>query len=209
MDDSKVKRVRQKVKEEFRLGRVRLASLKGEKKLLAQNNQDRERLFAFFKLQGLEKELELNQILLRILMNYSKLASYRGVREGFRIYAYAAELREDRARLHLFEFLRKHPEATNQELVKYLDTKNGRLALLHTPLSDPLWAPLPPVWKSKFKERGLVYCAGAYWKVTLKELPTLMMPYLARIRKMSKAAEINNVLFNWPEIIKRHKRERK
>jgi hypothetical protein len=209
MDGSKAKRVRQKVKQEFRLGRVRLASLKGEKKLLAQNNQDRERLFAFFKLQGLEKELELNQTLLRLLMNYSKLASYRGVREGFRIYAYAAELREDRARFHLFEFLRKHPEATNQELVKYLDTKNGRLALLHTALNDPLWAPLPPAWKSKFKERGLVYCAGAYWKVTLKEMPTLVMPYLARIRKMAKDAKVNNVLFNWPEILKLHKRERK
>ncbi len=209
MDDSKVQRVRQKIEEEFRLGRVRLASLKGEKNLLAQNNQDRERLFAFFKLQGAEKELELNQTLLRLLMNYSKLASYRGVREGFKIYEYSAELREDRARLHLFEYLRTNPEATNQKLVKYLDTKNGRLALLHTPPNDPHWAPLPPAWKSKFKERGLVYCAGAYWKVTLKELPTLVMPYLARIRKMAKDAEIKNVLFNWPEIFKRHKRERK
>ena len=81
MDDSKVLKVRQKVKEELRLGRVRLASLKGEKQLLAQNHQDRERLFAFFKLQGLEKELEFNEVLVRLLMNYSKLASYRGVRE--------------------------------------------------------------------------------------------------------------------------------
>jgi len=209
MDDSKVQTVRQKVKEEFRLGRVRLASLKGEKKLLAQNNQDRERLFTFFKLQGLEKELDLNQTLLRLLMNYSKLASYRGVREGFKIYEYAAELREDRARFYLFEYLRKHPEAKNQELVKYLDTKNGRLALLRTLPSDPLWAPLPLAWKSMFKERELVYCAGSYWKVTLKELPTLVMPYLARIRKMAKDARLNNVLFNWPEIFKRHKRERR
>lgn len=209
MDDSKVQRVRQKVKEEFRLGRVRLASLKGEKNLLAQNNQDRERLSAFFKLQGVEKELELNEVLLRLLMNYSKLASYRGVREGFKIYEYAAELREDRARLHLFEYLRNNPEATNEELVKFLDTKNGRLAVLHTLPSDPLWAPLPPAWKSKFKESGLVYIAGAYWKVTLKEFPTLVMPYLARVRKAAKDAEIKNVLFNWPEIFKRHKKERK
>lgn len=209
MDDTKVKRIRQKVKEEFRVGRVRLATLKGEKKLLAQNNQDRERLFAFFKSQGLEKELELNQTLLRVLMNYSKLASYRGVREGFRICAYAAELRADRARLHVFEYLRKHPEATNQELVKYLDTTNERLAIRDTPPSDPHWAPLPAAWKRKFKERGLLYCAGAYWKVTLQELPTLVMPYLARIRKMAKDARVNNVLFNWPEIFKRHRRERK
>jgi hypothetical protein len=209
MDDSKVQRVRQKVKEEFRHGRVRLASLKSEKNLLARNHQDRERLFAFFKLQGLEKELELNETLLRLLMNYSKLASYRGVREGFKIYEYAAELREDRTRLHLFEYLRKHPEATNQKLVEYLDTKNGRLALHNTPPGDHLWAPLPSAWKSKFKERGLIYIAGAYWKVTLKELPTLVMPYLARIRNMAKDAEINNVLFNWPETFKQHKKERK
>jgi hypothetical protein len=209
MDDSKVLRVRQKVKEELRLGRVRLASLKGEKDLLAQNHQYRERLFAFFKLQGLEKEVELNEVLLRLLMNYSKLASYHGVREGFRIYEYADELREDRARFHLFEFLRKNPEATNHELVKYLDTKNGRLALLRTPPSDPLWAPLPPAWKMLFKEKGLVYCAGGYWKMALKEYPTLVMPFLSRIRKMAQEAEVKNVLFNWPKIFDQHKKERK
>jgi hypothetical protein len=68
---------------------------------------------------------------------------------------------------------------------------------------------LPPAWKSKFKEKGLVYCAGAYWNVALKELPTLVMPYLARIRKMAQEAKVKNVLFNWPEIFKQHKKERK
>ncbi len=52
-------------------------------------------------------------------MNYSKLASYRGSEEAS-IYAYAAvELREDRARLHLFEFLQKTSRSHKPRLVKY------------------------------------------------------------------------------------------
>lgn len=209
MDDSKVLRVRQKVKEELRLGRVRLASLNNEKKLLAQNNQDRERLFAFFKLQGLEKELELNEVLLRLLMNYSKLASYRGVREGFQIYEYAAELREDRARFHLFEFLRKKPEATNQELVEYLDAKNGRLAKLKTKRDAPHWAPLPTDWKMRLDKQKVAHYDDSSWGIALEELPTFVMPYLSRVRKMAKEVKVRNVLFNWPEIFKQHKKERR
>lgn len=209
MNDSKAQRVRQKVKEELRLGRVRLASLKNEKKLLTQNNQDRERLFAFFKLQGLEKELELNEVLLRLLLNYSKLASYRGVREGFQIYEYAAELREDRARLHLFEYLRKQPEATNQELVEYLDAKNGRLAKLKTKRDAPHWAPLPTDWKILLDKQKVAHYDDSSWEIALGELPTLVMPYLSRVRKIAKDVRVKNVLFNWPEIFKQHKKERK
>lgn len=209
MDDSKVQGVRQKVKEELRLGRVRLASLKGEKRLLAQNHQDRERLFAFFKLQGLERELELNEVLLRLLMNYSKLASYRGVREGFKIYEYAAELREDRARLHLFEFLRRNPEATNQTLVEYLDTKNGRLAKLKTKRDDPHWAPLPVEWMERLVKDRVSLKDDSSWETALEELPTLVMPYLSRVKRMANEAMVRNVLFNWPEIFKQHKKERK
>jgi hypothetical protein len=209
MDDRKVLMVRQKVKAELRLGRVRLASLESEKSLLAQNHRDRERLFAFFKLQGLEKELELNEVLLRLLMNYSKLASYRGVREGFQIYEYAAELREDRARLHLFEYIQKRPEATNEQLVEYLDAKNGRLAKLKTNRDAPHWAPLPTDWKMRLDKQKVAHHDDSSWGIALAQLPTLVMPYLSRVRKFAKEAKAKNVLFNWPKIFKQHKRERK
>ena len=43
----------------------------------------------------------------------------------------------------------------------------------------------------------------------MRELPKLVMPYLSRVRNMAEEVEAKNALFNWPEIIKRHKRERK
>jgi len=45
--------------------------------------------------------------------------------------------------------------------------------------------------------------------MALTELPTLVMPYLSRVRKMAKEAKAKNPLFNWPELVKRHKQERK
>jgi hypothetical protein len=209
MDDGKVQRERQKVKEEFRFGRARLASLVGEKKLLAQNAADREFLFSYFKLQGREKELELNGVLLRLLMNYSKLASYRGVREGFEICSYADELREDRARYHLFKYLQEHPQATNEELVEYLDTKNGRLAKLKTKRDDPHWAPPPAEWKMQLEKQKVGYYDDSSWGIALREFPNSVAPYLSRVKKRAKEARLRNVLFNWPEIFKQHKRERK
>lgn len=207
MDESRVRTIEQKVKRELRGGRVRLAGLAEEKKLLAQNVRDRDFLFSFFKSQGMEKELELNEALLRLLMNYSKLASYRGVREGVEIYSYADELRNDRASYHLFKFLQKRPDATNQELVEYLDGKNGRLAKLKTKPDDPHWAPLPVEWKKRLDRQG-AGCDSA-WETALSELPNTVMPYLSRVRKKANEAKLRNALFNWPEIFKQHKRERK
>jgi hypothetical protein len=199
MNDGEAGKVRQG--EEFQFGRARLFRLKNEKKLRAEIANDKEQLFALFKSQGLSKELEFTECLKRLLMNFSKMASYRGILQGFEISSYAAELREDRARLHLFQYLQKHPKATNHELIAHLDAQ--------TRPNDPLWAPLPPAWKRKFKEQGLGYFAGEYWQTALKELPTLVLPYLSRVKSMAKDAKAKNALFNWPELIKRHKRERK
>lgn len=209
MNDDDQRRVRQEVKEEFQLGRARLFRLKNEKKLSAEIAQDKERLFALFKSQGLSTELEFTECLKRLLMNFSKLASYRGILQGFEISSYAAELREDRARFHLFQYLQKHPKATNQELIAHMDTKNGRLAELQTPSNDPLWAPLPTAWRRQFAKQGVDYSNGEYWETAMKVFPKLVMPYLSRVRSMAKDAKAKNALFNWPELIKRHKRERK
>jgi hypothetical protein len=209
MNDDDKRKVREKIRKEFQIGRARLFSLKNEKKLRAEIAEDKERLFELFKPQGLLKQKDFTQRLARLLMNFSKAASYRGILKGYEICIYAIEFRKDRARFYLFEYLQKDPQATNRDLVAYLDVKNRRLEALRTPPGDPLWAPLPSAWRRRLERQKLDSRVGIYWMTALKELPTLVMPYLARTRKMAKDAKIKNVLSNWPEIIKRHKRERK
>jgi hypothetical protein len=106
MDDEGIRKMRQKVQAEL-IGCVKLASLPLSKKVSREIVEDRIRLLEFFKLQSAEKELELDEALLRLLMNYVKMASYNGVLKGFRIERQAAELRKDKARYHLCVFLQK------------------------------------------------------------------------------------------------------
>lgn len=209
MNDDDKRKIREQVREEFQIGRARLFSLKNEKKLRKEIAEDKERLFELFKSQGLLKQQEFTECLARLLINFSKMASFRGILKGYETSEYAIELRKERARFYLFEYLQKHPGATNRDLVAYLDAKNRRLDALRTLPNDPLWAPLPSAWRRKLEGQKLECRAGESWATALKELPTLVMPYLARIRKMAKDSGVKNVLFNWPEIIKRHKRERK
>jgi len=82
MDEQKKETIRQEVREDFRLGRVRMFRVEGEQKLRAEIAEDRSRLFAAFKQLGPDKELELTRCLGRLLMNFSKMASYRGVPGG-------------------------------------------------------------------------------------------------------------------------------
>lgn len=200
--------MRQKVQAEL-IGCVKLASLPLSKKASREIVEDRIRLFEFFKLQGLEKELELNETLLRLLMNYVKMASYHGVLKGFRIKEQRAAFRRDMARYHLCVYLQQYPDATNQKLVRHLDKKNGILAANKTAQSDDAWAPLPSAWRKAFAKQGIPVYAGEYWETALKEFPNLVQPYLSKVRNFAKEAKVRNVLFNWPDIVKRHKRERK
>src|SRR5215469_8037333 len=73
-------------------------------------------IFAAFKELGLQKELALTQKLGRLLMNFSKLASYRGVLEGYHLFQAGVKLSEDRARYHLVVYLQDHPEATSTQI---------------------------------------------------------------------------------------------
>lgn len=209
MNDDDQKRVRQEIKEEFQIGRARLFSLKNEKKLRVEIAQDKEQLFALFKSQGLVRQLEFTECLKRLLMNFNKLTSYRGILQGFEMHPAAAELRKDRARYHLCVFLQKHPEAKNEELVAYLDNKNKRLKKLKTSRDDFLWAPPPKSWKRAFDRENIEYIEGQYWGTALNIFPKLSMPYLSKARTMATEARVKNVLFNWPELVKRHKQERK
>jgi hypothetical protein len=208
MDDEGIRKMRQKVQAEL-IGCVKLASLPLSKKVSREIVEDRIRLLEFFKLQSAEKELELDEALLRLLMNYVKMASYNGVLKGFRIERQAAELRKDKARYHLCVFLQKRPDATNIQLARHLDKKNERLAESKTDANDAAWAPLPPSWKKAFNKRGLPMEVGEYWQDALTEFPTVVQPYLSKARNFAKATTVRNVLFNWPDIVLRHKRERK
>ena len=200
--------MRQKVQAEL-VGCVKLSSLPLSKKVSKEIVEDRIRLFEFFRSQGLEKQVELNETLLRLLMNYVKMASYHGVLKGFKIEEQAAKLRKDKARYHLAVFLQKQPNATYKQLVRHLDKKNERLAKGKTAPNDFVWAPLPPSWRSAFKKKGLGLYHGEYWEIALREFPTLVEPYLTKARSFAKEVRVRNVLFNWPEIVQRHKRERK
>lgn len=200
--------MRQKVQAEL-IGCVKLASLPLSKKVSREIVEDRIRLSEFFESQGLKKECELNETLLRLLMNYVKMASYHGVLKGFKIEEQAAKLRKDRARYHLSVVLQKNPDATYRQLVRYLDKKNERLAKGNTASNDFAWAPLPPSWRNAFKKKGLGLYPGEYWEIALVEFPTLVEPYLSKARKFAKDVKVRGVLFNWPDIVQRHKRERK
>jgi hypothetical protein len=210
MDEQKKEKIRQEVREDFRLDRARLFRVEAEEKARAEIAEDKSRLFAAFKQLGPpEKELELTQCLGRLLVNFSKLASYRGVLEGYNVFRTGLELGEDRARFYLMEYLQTHPDAENPELIRYLDRKNGRLSELKTEKDSPLWAPLLPSWEERFREENIPLQEGEYWETAFKKFPKLVMPYLSRAKEMAQKARFKNVLFTWPRIIREHKSQRK
>jgi hypothetical protein len=210
MDEQKKEKIRQEVREDFRLDRTRLFRVEAEEKARAEIAEDKSRLFAAFKQSGPpEKELELTQCLGRLLMNFSKMASYRGVLEGYNLFRTGLELGEDRARFYLMEYLQTHPDAENLELIGYLDRKNGRLSELKTEKDSPLWAPLRPSWEELFRKQSIPLQQGEYWETAFKEFPKIVMPYLSRAKEMAQEARFKNVLFTWPRIIKEHKSRRR
>jgi hypothetical protein len=209
MDDEKKKQIKNGVREEFRVGRARLFRVETERKVRAEIAEDRTRIFAAFKQLGQQPELELTQKLGRLLMNFSKLASYRGVLEGYHLFQTGIKLGEDRARFYLVEYLQTHPDAENSELIRYLDRKNGKLSALKTNQNDPLWAWLPRSWNEEFRGRGIAVHPGEFWEDALKHFPELVMPYLSRAKKMAKQPRVRNALFSWPRIIKEHRQRRK
>lgn len=209
MDDEKKKQIENGVREEFRVGRARLFRVETERKVRAEIAEDRNRIFAGFKQLGQQPELELTQKLGRLLMNFSKLASYRGVLEGYHLFQTGIKLGEDRARFYLVEYLQTHPDAENSELVRYLDRKNGRLSALKTSQNDPLWAWLPRSWNEEFRRREIEPQPGEFWETALDQFPELVMPYLSRAKNMAKQPRVRNALFAWPRIISEHRKRRK
>jgi hypothetical protein len=153
--------------------------------------------------------LGLTQCLARLLMNFSKLASCRGVLEGYNIFRIGLELGEDRARFYLMEYLQTHRGADNEELTEYLDGKNGRLAKLHTADDSPLWAPLRKSLQKMFEREEILLIPGGYWGTALRNFPEVVRPYLSLAKRKAQEPKFKNVLFTWPRIISEHKRQRK
>lgn len=210
MDARKMEEVRGKSKEEFQFGRARLYRVSEAKRVTAENEQDRVRLFALFKEQGLEKELEYTLCLKRLLLNYSKLASYKGVREGYRLKEEQLDEMSDPASYHILTYLWKHPEAENKEIARYLDRETLRLSSLANDRSTP-YAPLPDNIRKLLRTNQVPQFKGQQWQDALKHPLTKdgLAQYLSRRRADSKDAHLKNMLVNWPKLFKLHKQQRK
>jgi hypothetical protein len=161
----------------------------------------KEKLYTLFQAFEPEKRVEYEVCLEHLVWCSSVLGMYRGILKDVDIQRYADELRGDRARFKLFQYLQNHPKANYKELVRYLDKENRKLESLspRTYKESQAWAPLPKAW-AKYED----------WGTALEVIPSAVEPYLTRVRKLAKAVETKNVLLNWPEIIKQHdKRQRK
>jgi hypothetical protein len=209
MDKDRLQRIQQEAKRDFFGGRGRLCSVVEMEKIKRELREDEERLFALFKAQELGYGLQCSESLKRIVLNYCKLASYKGIREGISIQNDLEEIQSDRAKHYVLTYLLNHPKAKNEELVAYLDGKNGRLATLRTSRSSPHWAPLPQPLQKLFVKHELKISDDDGWQTAIDEFPGQTRIYFSRIRQLSKDNRIRNILEYWPSILKRHKRERK
>jgi len=211
MDEQKRKANRQRVRREFRLGRARLFRVEEENKTRAEISDDKARIFAAFKQLGLERELELTKSLARLLMNFSKVASYRGILEGEKLFRLGMELGTDRARFYLIHYLQEHPTASFEEMCAYLDRKNSRLSALRTSKDSPLWARIRPSWRRELQKLDLDPPPSEYelWRTALENLPKRVEPYLSKARQKATDTTIRNILLAWPRIVREHRRQRK
>ena len=208
MDEARQKEGKRRVDEELQLGSARLFRVVEQKKVKEEVARTKELLYAHFKEQGPKKELELILALHRLLMSFSKLASYYGVLKGYRLASRERDLHEDQARIHLLLYLQAHPKAGNKDLVAYLDRKNSRLEALRTRSDSEHWAPLPAVLQRKFGRQGMKEHEGFLWEAALREFPKETREFLSRTKRMARETSVKNALIAWPRIIREHRRER-
>ncbi len=210
MDAKKADAVRQQTHEDFVFGRARLYRVSEERKARAENEQDWERLFALFKEQGLEKQLEFTECLKRLLLNHSKIASYNGIRIGREQVETQIKEMSDPTSYHILAYLWKHPDAKNEDIARYLDRETLRLSTLSLG-RGPLFAPLPANITKSLRTNQVQMMKGQHWQDALKNQLTKggLTEYLSRRRAASKDAHLKNTLINWPRLFKLHKQQRK
>src|SRR5665213_3600415 len=194
MDAKKADAVRQQTHEDFVFGRARLYRVSEEKKARAENEQDRVRLFALFKEQGLEKQLEYTECLKRLLLNHSKLASYNGIRKGREQVESQIKEMSDPTSYHILTYLWKNPDADHQKIARYLDRETLRLSSLSLN-RDPLFAPLPANVTKILRANHVSMYKGEQWKKALEHPLSKggLTEYLSRRRADSRDAHVKNM----------------
>ncbi|MGA9069005.1 MAG: hypothetical protein WB424_02045 [Terracidiphilus sp.] len=210
MDAKKADAVRQQTHEDFVFGRARLYRVSETKKVTAEIVQDRERLFALFKEQGLEKQADYTKCLARLLLNHNKLASYKGFRDGYRLKEEQLDEMSDPASYRILTYLWKHPGAKNEDIAKYLDRETLRLSSLSANHA-PLFAPLPANITKILRANHVSMYKGQHWQDALNNQLTKggLTEYLSRRRTASRDAHLKNMLINWPRLFMLHKQQRK
>jgi hypothetical protein len=210
MDAKKADAVRQKTHEDFVFGRARLYRVSETKKVTAEIEQDRERLYVLFKGLGLEKQVEYTLCLKRLLLNHSKLASYKGIQDGYKLKEEQLDEMSDSASYRILTYLWKHPDAKNEDIARYLDRETLRLSSLSGGRGH-LFAPLPANIRKIIRANQIPLIKGQHWQDALKNQLTKggLTEYLSRRRANSKDAHLINMLINWPKLFKQHKQQRK
>jgi hypothetical protein len=210
MDAKKADAVRQQTHEDFVFGRARLYRVSETKKVTAEMEQDRERLYVLFKGLGLEKQAEYTKCLARLLLNHNKLASYNGIRSGREQVETQIKEMSDPTSYHILTYLWKNPEADNQKIARYLDRETLRLSSLLLK-GAPLFAPLPANITKILRANQVSMYKGEQWKKALEHPLSKggLTEYLSRRRAASKDAHLKNMLINWPRLFTLHKQQRR
>ena len=166
----------------IRLERAGLFRIAAEKKLLAEISEKETLLCANFAQPGLTEPQKLVNTLGELEICYRKHASYYGLLEGYKLASRGLALGHDRARFHLLMYLFAHPKAGNNELVRFLDRKNGKLNEQRIKKDSPHWAWLPRSLEEQFRRRGTQRFIGEFWESALREFPNPTMEYLSRTK---------------------------
>jgi hypothetical protein len=195
---------------EFIFGRARLYRVGEEKRVKVEIEKDKRALFSLFEAQGKVKQLEYVLLYKRLFSNWAKVASYNGIRQGYRIKEEQLDEMSDATAYHIFIYLFKRPQAKNEEIVRYLDRECLRLSTL-TNGRGPLFAPLPDNIRKICRANQIQFFKGQQWQDALSHPLTKrgLTEYLSRRRAESREPNLKNMLVNWPRLFKLHNQQRK
>jgi hypothetical protein len=203
-------KVRQNVHKEFQFVRASLFRVEKEQELHSQIAEDKQRLFRAFKERLTSDGLELSNCLKRLVMNFSTLASYRGILKAHRVFKLGMSLGEKKAVEYIIRYIYKHPDATDEQLCSHLDKTNKRLYQINkTNVKGNLWARTPKEWLPEIKKKEPTVGYDNTWETALEHLSGRVSTYLSRARKMAKDEAVREALFLWPHVLREHRKRRK
>jgi len=204
------RQIRREVAHQFQLERASLFRVDKEEKLRREIARDRGRLFQAFKERLGSDGLELANCLKRLVLNFSVLASYRGIVKGHRMFKLGRSLGEHKALEYIIRYLAKHPDSTDRKICSHLDGKNrGLYRLNRLNKAGPLWANVPRKWKVEMKKQGVSVDFDHAWCMALTHIPGRVMTYLSRARKKANDKHVKEAIFIWPRVMAEHRKRRK